>query len=77
MPRIRALTNWSGRKVGEEWDASEEDARLLCACDLVGGQRAEYTDRAMRAASSSPAPAAPQPSPDKKRYMRRDLRADT
>jgi hypothetical protein len=77
MPKVRALTSWAGRKAGDEWDASDEDARILCAPDLPGGQRAEYLDRAMRAANppptSAPTASAPQ---EKRRYLRRDLRAE-
>jgi hypothetical protein len=78
MPKIRALTSWSGRNAGEEWDATDDDARILCTTDLPGGQRAEYVDRALRATSSSAPPSqeAPQASPEKKRYLRRDMRPE-
>jgi hypothetical protein len=76
MPKIRALTSWSGRKEGEEWDASDNDARILCASDLAGGQRAEYVDRAMSTTSSSSPPKQETPAQEKKRYLRRDMRAE-
>lgn len=75
MPRIRALTDSAEHKAGEEWDASELDARVLCAPDLPGGARAEYIDRAMKPVEA-PTPALPADAPpEKRRYMRRDLRA--
>jgi hypothetical protein len=69
MPRLRALTSWAGRSAGDEFDASDEDARLLCAADLPGGPKAEIIDRVMQAADSALT------GPDKRRYLRRDLRA--
>jgi|SoiMetStandDraft_5_1073268.scaffolds.fasta_scaffold00116_13 hypothetical protein len=83
MPRLRALTSWADRREGDEWDAGDEDARILAAPDLPGGQKAVVIDRAMVAVDSEPPapaplpPAAPAPQPDKRRYMRRDLRAET
>lgn len=77
MPRLRALTSWSGRQAGEVFEASESDARVLCARDGIGGQRAErINDRALEP-SKQPAELEP-PAPkqtEKRRYMRRDLRA--
>lgn len=78
MPRLRALTSWADRKQGDEWDAPDEVARLLCAPDLPGGQKAEIVDRAMKAVDSPPSVEATpidDPTPPKRRYMRRDLRA--
>jgi hypothetical protein len=76
MPRIRALTTWSGHNAGEEWDASDEEARILCTPDLPGGQKAQYVDRAMQAVAQEQTPTQPD-TPEKRRYMRRDLRAQT
>jgi hypothetical protein len=78
MPRLRALTSWSGRKAGEEFDAADADARLLCAKDALGGQRAIIVDRAMRAVDK-PIEPKPRQSTDevvdsKRRYLRRDMR---
>lgn len=77
MPRLRALTSWSGRKAGEEFDASDTDARLLCATDALGGQKATLVDRAMRAEQSPPkeAPSADETVARKRQYLRRDMRA--
>jgi hypothetical protein len=84
MPRLRALTSWADRRQGDEWDATDADARVLCACDLPGGQKAELVDRVMRPTrSESPrvestqdeSPPAPKQQTDKRRYLRRDLRA--
>lgn len=84
MPRLKALTSWADRKAGDEFDASDADARLLCAPDLPGGQKAYLVDRAMRAADPTadpePIKAAPVPAkdrPDRRRYLRRDLRAQS
>jgi hypothetical protein len=78
MPRLRALQSSSIRKAGEEFDASDDEARLLCAPDALGGQKAVLVDRAMRAEETppppSPAKSDPAP-PEKRRYLRRDLRA--
>jgi hypothetical protein len=75
VPKIRALTEWSGRKAGEVWDATDDDARLLCASDLPGGQKAEYVDRVMRAVDSPLVQSQPQQPSEKRRYMRRDMQA--
>jgi hypothetical protein len=77
MPRLLALQSWSGRKTGEEFDASDADAKLLCAPDGIGGQKARIATRDMRAGDLPPAatPAAPVEQPEKRRYLRRDLRA--
>lgn len=80
MPRLRALQSSASRKAGEEFDASDDDARLLSAPDVLGGQKAMLIDRAMRAerteepkqaSSSKPV----EPKPEKRRYLRRDMRA--
>jgi hypothetical protein len=82
MPRLRALKSWADRKAGEEFDATELDARLLCAADGLGGQKATIVDRSMQAAEPSAPPLEP-PAPankqqqDKRRYLRRDLRAQS
>lgn len=77
MPRLRALTSWADRKAGEEFEASDADARLLCATDAIGGQKAKLVDRAMRAADEAPPPqtSSEQTIEAKRRYLRRDLRA--
>jgi hypothetical protein len=80
MPRLRALKSWADRKTGDEFEASDSDARLLCAADAIGGQKATLVDRAMKAAEPQaelepPAPASKQQ--DKRRYLRRDLRAQS
>lgn len=80
MPQLRALQPWADRKQGEVFDASDEDARILCAPDLPGGQKAERLDAARieaAAMTAEEAPALVQPAgPSKKgRYMRRDMRA--
>jgi len=76
MPRIRAITEWADRKIGDEFDVSDEYARILCTPDLPGGQKAEYVDRAMQAVEQhQPEPPAPPEPPEKRRYMRRDMRA--
>jgi hypothetical protein len=67
MPRLRALTDWSGRKKGEQWDASDDEARILCALDLPGGRKAELVDRVMTAADNPELT-------EKGRYARRDMR---
>jgi hypothetical protein len=77
--------SWSGRKTGEEFDASESDARLLCAADALGGQKATIIDRSMKAVEPPEPPIEPPPPTEmptkaeiveaKRRYMRRDLRA--
>ncbi len=80
MPKIRARTSWADRKTGDEFDVSDIEARILCAPDLPGGQKAEYVDRAMMAvgqqqqtqSDSPPAPGVP----EKRRYQRRDLQAE-
>jgi hypothetical protein len=87
MPRVRALTSWADRKAGEEFDASDADARVLCAADLPGGQKARLVDRSMKAAEPEPepdelpaAPSAPsstKQADNKRRYLRRDLRAQS
>jgi hypothetical protein len=74
MARIRAITAWADRKPGDEFDVSEEYARILCAPDLPGGQKAEYIDRAMQAVEQ-PQQAQPESAPEKRRYLRRDMRA--
>jgi hypothetical protein len=72
MPRIRALHAFVGRKKGEEYEATEEHARILCASDLPGGPRCERVEaRAMKAQDSSLVDTG---SP-RSRYSRRDLRA--
>jgi hypothetical protein len=77
MPRLRALTDWADRKRGDEWNASDDDARLLTACDLPGGAKAELVDRSMTPAESErQTPAEPNPPVDpKRRYLRRDMQA--
>jgi hypothetical protein len=78
MPRLLALQSWTGRKAGEEFDASDADAKLLCAPDGLGGQKARVLSRDMRADDPPPAaaPATPIEQPEtKRRYLRRDLRA--
>ena len=78
MPRLRALTSSAGRKAGEEFDASDSDARILCAKDAFGGPKAELVDRAMRAAESplvKQEPSKDETIAGKRRYLRRDLRA--
>jgi len=75
MPRVRAITEWADRKMGEEFDVSDEHARVLCAPDLPGGQKAEYVDRAMRPVEQSQAQPEPTSAPEKRRYMRRDMQA--
>jgi hypothetical protein len=77
MPRIRALMNSSDHKAGDEWDASDEHARILCTPDVLGGQRAEYVDRAMRAIEPEQPKRPTTPEAEKRRYMRRDLRAQS
>ena len=77
MPRLRAIVSSANRKAGEEFDASESEAKLLTAADALGGQRAELVDRAMRASDEAPKP---QQTSDevvegKRRYLRRDMRA--
>jgi hypothetical protein len=73
MPRIRAITDWSDRKAGDEFDVPEDYARILCTPDVAGGQKAEYVVRAMQAVEQQPQQ--PEPAPEKRRYMRRDMRA--
>jgi hypothetical protein len=75
MPKIRALTSWADRKAGDEWDASDTDARLLCAPDALGGPKAEYIDRSMmpRQPTTPATPVAPVSAPEKRRYQRRDM----
>jgi hypothetical protein len=77
MPRLRALQSWSGRKAGDEFDASDADAKLLCAPDGLGGQKARILSRDMRAGDPPPAPPSTpaEPPETKRRYLRRDLRA--
>jgi len=75
MPRLRALTEWADKKVGDEFDATDEHARILCAPDLPGGQKAEYLDRAMRAVEQPQPQATEPPATEKRRYMRRDMQA--
>lgn len=78
MPRLRALRSSAERKAGEEFEASESDARLLCAPDALGGQKATLVDRSMRAAEPETAkqpPSADETIAGKRRYLRRDLRA--
>lgn len=82
MPRLRALTSWADRKQGDEFDASDADARLLCAADAIGGQKAVLVDRQLKPAESESqkesepeSPANKQP--ERRRYMRRDLRAQS
>jgi hypothetical protein len=67
MKRVRALQSFAGHKRGEEFDLSDEEARILAAPDLVGGQKVEVVDRAMNAE---------QPGQRRGRYARRDMRAD-
>jgi hypothetical protein len=73
MPRIRAITTWADHKLGDEFDVPEEYARILCAPDVPGGQKAEYLDRAMQPIEQPQQPQ--QPAPEKRRYMRRDMQA--
>jgi hypothetical protein len=83
MPRLRALTSWADRKAGDEFEASDGDARLLCAADAIGGQKARIVDRAMAPTEPriEPTTAAENQKPsessksEKRRYLRRDLRA--
>jgi hypothetical protein len=76
MPRLRALQSWAGRKAGDEFDASDADAKLLCAPDGLGGQKARILSRDMRAGDPpAAAPATPTEPQEKRRYLRRDLRA--
>lgn len=80
MPRVRALTSWADRRAGDEFEATEADARLLCATDGIGGQRAELVDRALEAdkgKKTEPEAPAPDKQTDKRRYLRRDLRAQS
>ena len=90
MPHVRALTSWADRKVGDVFEATDDDARLLCAADAVGGRKAEVVGRALepqplkpesRKQSEPTPPAAdddqPSPRAEKRRYMRRDLRAQS
>jgi len=77
MPRLLALQSWSGRKAGDEFNASDADAKLLCAPDGLGGQKARILSRDMRADDPPPAatPAPAEQPETKRRYLRRDLRA--
>ena len=81
MPRLRALTSWSGRQAGEIFEASDTDARILCARDGIGGQRAERVlDRALEPTEPttqerSEPTQSPSKQTEKRRYLRRDLRA--
>jgi len=70
MPRIRALQDYVGRRKGEEFDASDEDARILCAPDLPGGQKCERVN--MRAMTAEDSPIVES---RRGRYARRDMRA--
>lgn len=73
MPRLRALMNWSDRRAGEEFDASDADARILCAPDLPGGQKAELATTGKLTAEENEA--LTQSLREKQRHLRRDLRA--
>jgi hypothetical protein len=85
MPRLRALMNWSDRRAGEEFDASDADARILCAPDLPGGQKAELATPGFTPGFNPGAGAGKltaeenealtQSLREKQRYLRRDLRA--
>jgi hypothetical protein len=78
MPRLRALVSSSEHKAGEEFDASEADAKLLCTPDAIGGPRAQLVDRALQPVESeSPNQSEPAPPSNRRRYMRRDLRAQS
>jgi len=85
MPRLRALTSWADRKAGDEFEASDSDARLLSAADAIGGPKAKIIDRAMAPAEQRIEPATDSESqkpsepgkPEKRRYLRRDLRAQS
>ena len=76
MPRLRALMDSADRKIGEQFDATDEQARILCARDLPGGQRAEYVDRNLKPVDlPGTAPHFDNWHGGKRRYLRRDLRA--
>jgi hypothetical protein len=83
MPHVRAVTSWADRKVGDVFETSELEARLLCAADAVGGRKAELVDRALKPqpveseSRKQSEPPAPPPQTEKRRYMRRDLRAQS
>jgi hypothetical protein len=44
MPLVRALTSWSGHRVGDEFEVSDTEARILTALDLPGGPKAVIVD---------------------------------
>lgn len=69
MPRLRALMSWSGRKRGDEWDATDEEARILTV-DLPGGRRAEFVETRVMNTDDESALV-----PQRGRYNRRDQRA--
>jgi len=71
MPRIRALQDFVGRRKGEEFEASEEHARILCAPDLPGGQKCERVEVRAMTATDSPSIVESR----RGRYARRDMRA--
>ena len=73
MARIRALQDYVGRRKGEEFDASDEDARILCAPDLPGGQKCERLELEPRAMTATDSPLVTESR--RGRYQRRDMRA--
>lgn len=72
MPLLRALTSSANRKAGEEFNASESEARLLCAKDGLGGQKAEFVRAEL---TPKQEPNNDESIAAKRRYLRRDLRA--
>jgi hypothetical protein len=62
MKRVRALQSFTGRKKGEEFDLPDEEARILSAPDLIGGQKVAII--------------ATEETVKRGRYNRRDLRVE-
>lgn len=68
--RVRAIQPFGDHKIGDEFDLSEQAARILSARDLLGGQKVSIVDRVMRSDDD-----ASSLTPSKGRYSRRDMRA--
>lgn len=70
MPRVKSLVNEGGRKIGEEYEVTDLQARIICALDLPGGPKAIIVE-ALQAEDWPDLPT----SLKRGKYGRRDLKA--
>lgn len=74
MPKVRALKKSATREIGEVYEVSDEEARIITAPDGLDGQKAELVVEQTRDMRAEDSPLVEQPT-RRGRYSRRDLRA--